>query len=321
MSKVIVLCLSLLLFSACQNKTDKEQVSPEEIARQDSLALKIGLMPTTDCLPFYYAEEHGIYDSLHLDLRIKTYQSQMDCDTALAGNTVQVCYTDLIRAILLQQKRTGLHVIMSANGNYQLIGSNEKKIARLKNLKGKMVGIARHSATDFLSDYLTVKAQIDTTDIFRPQINDLNIRLQMLQNATLDAAFLPEPYATIARMEGNNCLYQTNQDSIFLNAFMIRHDALNDSNRNDQIKKLVAGYNQAVVALNKKLESNTLGSTAHLLNIPTNIADSIQLSSYKKAGLPQSKQIRTAISWLQSRNLISSDYQDTLCISTYIHNH
>lgn len=321
MSKVIALCLSLLFFSTCQNRTDEEQVSPEETARQDSLALKIGLMPTTDCLPFYYAEEQGIYDSLRLDLRIKTYQSQMDCDTAFAGNTVQVCYTDLIRAILLQQKKTGLHVIMSANGNYQLIGSNERKIASLKQLKGKMVGIARHSVTDFLSDYLTVKAQIDTTDIFRPQINDLNIRLQMLQNATLDAVFLPEPYATIALVEGNKSLYQTKQDSIFLNAFIIRHETLNDSNRNEQIKKLIAGYNQAVVALNKQLERRRLRSAAHLLNIPINIADSLQLSLYKKAELPQSIQIRTAISWLQSRNLISSDYQDTLCISTYVHNH
>lgn len=313
-----LLLLTLTLFCACQEKEKKGQLTPEEIARKDSLALKLALMPTLDCLPFYYAEEQGIYDSLGLDLRIKTYQAQMDCDTAFSGNTVQVSYTDLIRATLLQQKRTGLHVIMATNGNYQLIVSDTNQVTPLTFIKGKMIGLARHSATDFLSDYLTTKAQIDTTDIFRPQINALSIRTQMLENATLDAAFLPEPYATEAQL--HDCcksIYNTSTDSIFLNAVMVRHEVLHDSNRNAQIKKLIAGYNTAVLQLNKQIQDNTIGNFRQLLQISRQVADSIKFTPYKKCELPQQRQIQTAIKWLKSRQLIPADYEDTLCITTY----
>lgn len=321
MRKVFAQCLlAVFFFCACQNKQKQEILSPEEIAQKDSLALKIGLMPTIDCLPFYYAKEQGIYDSLHLDVRIKTYLAQMDCDTAFIGNTVQVCYTDLIRALVLQQKGTGLNVIMATNGSHQLISSPKSKISTIKNIKGKMIGLARHSVTDFLSDYMTTKARIDTADIFRPQINDLNIRTQMLENATLDAAFLPEPYATRTLQKGNRSIFDTSKDSIFLNAFIIRNEALNDSNRNIQLNKLITGYNMAVDQLNEQISSHTISKFLYLIDTPKQVADSIKVVPFKKAELPKKKQIRIAIDWLKSRNLIPSDYKDTLSSTMYMYN-
>ncbi len=47
------------LCGACGSHT--ETADPAETARQDSLALKVALMPTLDCLPFYYADRCGIF--------------------------------------------------------------------------------------------------------------------------------------------------------------------------------------------------------------------------------------------------------------------
>ena len=41
----------------------------------DTAALRLGLMPTLDCLPFYYAQRAGIFDSLQLDVELLTYMA------------------------------------------------------------------------------------------------------------------------------------------------------------------------------------------------------------------------------------------------------
>ena len=69
------------LCGACGSHT--ETADPAETARQDSLALKVALMPTLDCLPLYVASMYNLFDSLGADVRLKPYTAQMDCDTAL----------------------------------------------------------------------------------------------------------------------------------------------------------------------------------------------------------------------------------------------
>ncbi len=94
--------LFLATLAACTQKAP--EISPEEEARRDSLALQVAVMPTTDCLPLYLAAECGIADSLGLDMRLRTYMAQMDVDTALQKGRVTVAYSDLIRALRLADK-------------------------------------------------------------------------------------------------------------------------------------------------------------------------------------------------------------------------
>ena len=63
--------LCLLFLSACHNE---QTIPPEELARRDSAALHVALMPVQDCFPFYLAERTGIYERLGLEggaLRIR----------------------------------------------------------------------------------------------------------------------------------------------------------------------------------------------------------------------------------------------------------
>ncbi len=89
-----------------------------------------------------------------------------------------------------------------------------------------MIAMTRHSATDYLST-LVIDSVKTKYDVYRVQINDLNIRLRMLLNNEMDAAWMPEPYATQARMAkhvaladsrdkeppvGSDCLPQQTED-------------------------------------------------------------------------------------------------------------
>ena len=199
------------LCGACGSHT--KTADPAETARQDSLALKVALMPTLDCLPFYYADRCGIFKDLGLDVRLHTFNAQMDCDTAFARGHVDFSYTDLIRAALLQSQGTGLYVIMQTDSYHELLTAKSKRVRNAKQLKEKMVAIARHSVTDLLLDTVVAQSGLDPSTVYHPQINDIVLRYDMLRNATLVSAFLTEPYATQARIDGDLGIYKPHKTS------------------------------------------------------------------------------------------------------------
>ena len=84
MKKLIPLLLLLGIVCGCHSGQNDTATSQTGKTRQDSLALKVALMPTLDCLPFYYAQRCGLFKELGLDIRLQTFNAQMDCDTAFA---------------------------------------------------------------------------------------------------------------------------------------------------------------------------------------------------------------------------------------------
>ena len=87
----IMICLvsALLLgMASCGDSQQKRlRLSKQEKARLDSIdraSLKVGVMPTLDCLPVYLAYEDSIFLKQGVTVHLYRYNAQMDCDTAIA---------------------------------------------------------------------------------------------------------------------------------------------------------------------------------------------------------------------------------------------
>ena len=90
--KVLLFALFLLVVACGRSYEEQRRMSRAEryrLFREDSLALKIAVMPTLDCLPLYLMKDHQLYDTAQLDLRLKFFTAQMDCDTALLNRRVE----------------------------------------------------------------------------------------------------------------------------------------------------------------------------------------------------------------------------------------
>lgn len=300
---------------ACRHEQKQQSITPQEQAQKDSLALKVALLPTVDCFPFYYAKERGIYDSLQLNVVLSTYQAQMDCDTAFVNHRVDISHTDLIRAALLQSKGTGLYVIMKTDGEHQLITAKSKRIRNIKQLKERMIAIARHSVTDYMSDIVIDSANLGSYDVYRPQINDIALRMDMLCNNLVDGAFLPEPYATAAYRKGHKTLFSSRNTRKQLSCMIISYEAMKDENCNKKTKKLIEGYNLAVRELNKKKYPKIISYTAKQLKWPIEFTDSITLPQYEIATRQENHNLLPCLRWLKHKDLLKNGYQGDTLIS------
>lgn len=252
--KFSLLFAALSVLVACgPNVENQRKQSREERAaslRADSAALKIAVLPTMDCLPLFIAVDDSSFKHAGLDVRLRQRNAQLDCDTLMKGGHVEGIVSDLIRTERMQRQGTPMKYIAATNANWQLIGNRKARLKNVSQLSGKMIAVTRYSATSYLAD-LAVKEAKAKEDVFRIQINDVNVRLRMLLNNEMDAMLLPEPQATTARLWKNNVLMDAASKDIRLGVIAFNAKALDNERRKEQLKLFVKVYNQTCDSINK----------------------------------------------------------------------
>lgn len=265
----------MFLLSSCGNSNAVDNNDKTTADDKDTLALKIAVMPTLDCLPFFIAKEQGIFEKEGLKVSLKMFNAQMDCDTALTSGFVDGAFTDLVRVEHLNKEGLGCVARTSTSASWQLLSNKNAKITNLTQLEDKMIASTRFSATHMLADMIMNEAGYSDDKTFLVQINDVNIRLMMLRNNEMDAVLLPEPYATLARMDNHNVLKDSRQMGLQLGALAFRTSE--DSIKNQNIDKLLVIYEQIC----DKIDESGLTSYRKLIseyyNIKESLVDSIPL--------------------------------------------
>lgn len=265
---LVAIAMGVFLLVAC---TERKADVGEGNAPNDTLSLRIACLPTLDCLPFHYAVESGLCDSLNLPLYIKTYQAQFDADTALLGSGFDGGVTDAARYAMYQRKgkMKAYTALISTDGIWKLVANGALRMKTAEKLKGRTVATARFSVSDAMVARLKDSLQFQTDDFLQPQINHYRLRREMLDNGQVDAAVLPEPFATWAVVQGGRPLYVASSRKYGV-ALYVKNTGLTHARKAKQIELLKRVYNLSVEALN---------------NRPTNALDSVLLKTYK---LPQS---------------------------------
>ena len=165
MDKLVVLfLLAALGFVGCGQSFEEQQrirrATHRQLMREDSAALKVAVMPTLDCLPLYVAKEQRLFDTLGVDVRLKHFKAQMDCDTALVNGRVEGAVTDLVRVCRMESQGTKLRHVAATGAYWQLLTNRTARIKQLKQLDDKMLAMTRYSATDLLGDRAVDSAKL-----------------------------------------------------------------------------------------------------------------------------------------------------------------
>lgn len=305
-----LLFITIIFISACgQSDEQKIRLSAQEKAilkTEDSLALKVGVVPTIDCLPIFVAKELRMFDTLGVDVRLRMFNAQMDCDTALAGGSVEGSVTDLVRAFKLEGEGTMLTFPISTNQYWQLITNRSARLRELKQLNDKMLALTRFSATDYLADYALDSVKLKHDYVYRPQINDIQIRLNMILNNEMDAMFLPEPQATVARMAKHKVIMDSRDKNIYFGVIAFRHDDIQESRRHKQLAYFIKAYDMAVDSINRYGTKHYSNIIQRYCNVKKNVADSLPSMKFLHHAAPRQIDIEKAKTWLTSKGVESS---------------
>lgn len=306
-SWISLLFLCGLLLQACgPSQEEQRRLSEEERLkawREDSAALKVAVLPTLDCLPLCVAEAHGMFGRMGADVRLKYYSAQMDCDTAIVQGRVEGMVTDLVRAERLQKQGTPLEYKTATGLYWQLVTNPMARIKQLKQLDDKMLAMTRFSATHLLADLAVDSAKLQPERVFYIQLNDLGVRLSMLQTGTMDALLLPEPQATQARLLKTPVLMDSRKQDLRLGVIAFSQQALKDTARQRQVEAFVKAYNMACDTINAHGVAHYRDLLEQHFGLKSALADSLPGDiRYEHAAAPREQDIAKAREWLQKKH-------------------
>lgn len=300
MRKMFIGLAMAFLVASCGKKEVSGMISDD--VPLDSAALKVAVMPTLDCLPLYVAETSGMFGREGVNVQLCRYQAQMDCDTAIARRRVEGMMTDLVRAERLKQQGMRLHYATATQLSWQLLTSRTARIRQAKQLDDKMLAMTRYSATAMLADEVVAGAGLQDDRVFRIQVNDVSVRLNMLENGIMDALFLPEPQATQARNLQAHVLMDTAADSLWLGVLAFNRDLTDNSVRRQQIEQLLKVYNQACDSINAYGLPHYAALIEQQCQVSKNTIDSLPVNyHFRHASLPDVKAIDKAGNWLKKQ--------------------
>lgn len=307
---IIAALAGSMLYSKCQPKQHiPTKAELDSIARIDSAALHVALITNEDCLPLFYAKEAGLIDTTRLDVRLLAFDGRLDCDTASINGHAEVCYVDVARAILMRKDSTYVHIFASLPSRQTLIVTKKKNISNLTSLKQRIVGLERHSASDYYSDMLLDSVKLQQEDIYRPQINSLYTRYTMVSNDQFEVAFLEEPYTSMALKARHKKLWQAPKNGPQFAALAINESALASPERIEQTQLLVKAYDKAVEHLTT--EPDTIALKRVLTNIYKLSEKEIEAAKTMRPtrlGGIDYNAIKTMRTWLIKRGRIKENF-------------
>ena len=295
-----LLILAVLTFVSC-GKSDKElqaERQAQKLAEREAYqkAYKIAVMPTMDCLPAYLLKDSLLYDTAKVDIRLCRFNAQMDCDTAMIGGSVQAAFSDLVRTERLKHRNKVLmHYLTDTNLNWQLIADKDSKLKQLSDLSDKIVAMTRFSGTDLLTDMAVKKAK-PKYQVFRVQVNDVLVRLAMLQNHEIDAYWFSEPQITKALAADNNSLFNSEDAGVHLGVVAI----MDKVRRQDEEAAFAEAYDKAVEQINKNGVKYYSALIQKYMKVDESVVRALPDIKYTKIGPPRKANL------LMARNFLSS---------------
>lgn len=216
-------------------------------------ALNIGVPNNISSLPIWIAEEDSIFDSLHVDITVKDFADPMDCDMAFANGKTNLSITDQKRADWLKAaKKQNFNPILKLPMPHALVASHTARLSSITQLKNKLVASTRNSTYSASLQHCLDSVKLSKDSVYVAQINNPNIALLMLRNSELDAALIPEPYISLAKVMGHNTLYSNDEKAMLIA-------------KGDLTEEQTTAFNKAIAEATKRIRKNGVKHYAKLI--------------------------------------------------------
>lgn len=311
--------LSAVLFvagcSAPGASTPEKPVVPPESA--SPVPLTIGTLATQDSLPLWVAEEKGYFADAGLeDVEIVTFQSAQELQTAFVSGSVDALMTDIMVSANLQASGTKVvlpTVMLGATipeGRFAVVTAPGTEYASIADLKGVPVGTASLTITEYVLDKLMEEAGVAEADVAKEEVDKMPVRFQLLMEGKLKAASLPEPFVSLAELQGAKVVPGGDdtkaQSNLSTTVLCVNREYSESEGGAASISALLAAWDAAVADINANPDSfrTTLVAQARL---PEPLAESYAVSSYPAAQPPTPEMIQPVLDWMSAKGYLRAE--------------
>ena len=273
-------------------------------------ALRLAMLPTTDVVPFYVAQAQDYFKAQGLNVTLVPVSSAAERDQLMATQQTDGEMTDLLSAITFNANKPTLKVVRIVRQAtktaplFSILVPKDSAIKTPQDLKGKEIGISQNTVIEYLTQRMLEKEGIATADIKTTNIPAIPTRLQVMQQGQLAAANLPEPFTSLAILQGARVVIDDSKYPEYSQSVLIfRTDIV--EKRPDDIKKFLVAYDKAIADIRTSPDKfrNILIETSR---VPDPLKDKYQFPPFADPSITSKTQWDDVVKWSLDKKLINA---------------
>lgn len=302
-----MLACGLLVFTGCSN-ADSEQGSQDAAEQPRQASMRIGTMQTEDSLPFWVAEQNGLYGDAQVE--IVTFQSAQELATAFAAGEIDAAMTDVQQAAALQLSGIDMRLCWvtlgadASQGRFGIMTSPDSGIESLADLAGKGIGVGSNTVPEYVMDNLMASAGVPDDQVVAEEIKKMPVRYESMANNQVAAAALPGSLLALGEASGMVLLADDTQgDNISQSVLAVRDAWLQDGGQ-AALDTVRAAWDEAASAINDDPEAYR-ALLVEKANLPGLVADTYKISAYPSAQMPSQDMVQPVLDWMLEKGYIA----------------
>jgi NitT/TauT family transport system substrate-binding protein len=280
---------------------------------QEEEPLKLGLIPVEDNFPFFVAEQEGLFVKAGLKVELVSFNSARDRDLALQSQSIDGEVADIVATALLRKGGTPVKIVSltmgasPAEGRFALVTRPGSAISRPEQLKGATIGVSENTIIEYVADRLLQGAGVDPGTVQKVAVPQIPERLQLLLGGRLEAALLPDPFATLAEKKGGRVLLDDTRikRNISQVALIFREEALQE--KAGTIGKLLQVYGEAAAMVGGHSDQYR-ELFINKARIPADLKDTYLAPEYSPPRLPAKDDVAGVLEWMVAKKLLPAAY-------------
>lgn len=303
-----------VMLTGCASASDEPGAQSEPGA---PAPITIGTLATQDSLPLWVAEERGYFTDAGLgEVEIITFQSAQELQAAFTAGSVNALMTDIMVAANLHASGTEVvipTVMLGATpeqGRFAIVAAPGESFDSMEDLAGVPVGTASLTITEYVLDALMAEAGVDASDVEKEEVDKMPVRFELLMSGQLRAASLPEPFVSLAELQGAKVVPGGDDTeagtNISQSVLCVNREFAGSAEGDAAVQALLDAWDAAVADINAEPDSfrQTLVDKARL---PQPLATTYRVSSYPAAGPPTSEMIDSVLRWMREKGYLNAD--------------
>jgi NitT/TauT family transport system substrate-binding protein len=291
------------------------------VVQAENVKIRFGILPVIDTLPLQVAVQDGLFAEQGLDVELIRFASALERDTAMQAGQLDGYFGDLIATYMLINKGASMYIALTSwrtVPGYPMFGialSPANKDRDLDAMKGRKLGISKSTVMEFLADKMEEKLGVNGKYFSRVEIKKIPIRLQMLMTDQIDAALLPEPLLSLAKLKGGGMLATADSLDLPLTVLCLDHKYFKDGG--DAYSQFIVAYKQAVSRLADTPEKYRQ-LMAETCRIPKPLVGEFPIYPYPMPSLPSDAELETVQTWMIGKGLLKDALPNELVLSPLI---
>lgn len=290
--------IALVLSSCAPTETTIEKVTDK------ATTIRLGVMPSTDNIPFILAHEQGFDHNNGVNIELEVFKSAPDRDAAFQAGKVDGVITDLVGLAIYQQGDFDVKVVAAPYDQFDLV-TGDDSVQSVADLKGKDVVFSSKTGTGYAVSKMLESAGLTMADINITEIPQVPTRLELITNQKASAAILPEPFVTIGQANGLRVVQSTRD--IGINPFAIAFTSEMIAKEEVAINGLFDAYNEAAIYVEKTPVEDYIDLFIKEVGFPASLKKQIVIPDYGKLEQVKEKDVESAFAWAREAGLLKKE--------------